>query len=131
MARRFGSARMANADSTPRIYVSEYMPVKEDSTCRRAVRCSTPMQLVWAENVARKTGGRVLIATPIAVGHQTVAEGAKFGVECTRESGRITVTNYERLHHFDPSDFVGMGPQFPALRARLGNTARMSATERT
>jgi hypothetical protein len=73
----------------------------------------TPMQLTWAENVARKTGGRVLILTPLAVAFQTVNEGAKFGVEVThRRDGlhagdRIVVTNYERLHHFEPSDFVG------------------------
>jgi hypothetical protein len=72
----------------------------------------TPMQLVWAENVVRHTNGRVLILTPLAVAAQTVREGAKFGIECHRSSdGRaaagITVTNYERLHHFDPNDFVG------------------------
>jgi hypothetical protein len=71
----------------------------------------TPMQLVWAENVARKTGGNVLILTPLAVAHQTVREGEKFGIDVTRSSDgsahRITVTNYERLHYFNPSDFVG------------------------
>lgn len=30
----------------------------------------TPMGLVWAENVARFTGGRVLFLTPLAVGPQ-------------------------------------------------------------
>ena len=34
----------------------------------------TPMELVWAENVARKTGGRVLILAPLAVSHQIVRE---------------------------------------------------------
>jgi len=34
----------------------------------------TPMQLAWAENVARKTDGRVLILTPLAVAFQTVRE---------------------------------------------------------
>lgn len=71
----------------------------------------TPMQLVWAENVARKTGGNVLILTPLAVSHQAVREGEKFGIDVTRSndgrSHRITVTNYERLHYFNPSDFVG------------------------
>ena len=42
----------------------------------------TPMQLTWARNVCLKTGGRVLIVTPLAVGHQTVREGEKFGIEC-------------------------------------------------
>src|SRR5262245_53673432 len=41
----------------------------------------TPMQLVWAENVVRKTNRPVLILTPLAVGHQTVREAEKFGIE--------------------------------------------------
>lgn len=73
----------------------------------------TPMQLVWADNVVRKTNRPVLIVTPLAVGAQTVREGAKFGIECKRShdgniDADITVTNYERLHHFDPQDFAGV-----------------------
>jgi hypothetical protein len=72
----------------------------------------TPMQLAWAENVARHTGGRVLIVTPLAVTYQTAEEAEKFGIGITRSSDgtphRITITNYQRLHHFSPSDFVGM-----------------------
>jgi hypothetical protein len=74
----------------------------------------TPMQLVWAENVVRKTGHPVLIITPLAVSYQTVAEGKKFGIEVQRcQDGRIDdnsgifVTNYERLQHFDPAEFSG------------------------
>ena len=43
----------------------------------------TFVQLVWAENVARQTNGRVLILTPLAVAFQTVREGEKIGVEHT------------------------------------------------
>jgi hypothetical protein len=74
----------------------------------------TFMQLVWAENVARKSGGRVLILTPLAVAFQTVREGEKIGVEVMhRREGlqhgdRIVVTNYERLHHFSAADFAGV-----------------------
>jgi superfamily II DNA or RNA helicase len=74
----------------------------------------TPMQLVWAENVVRKTNKPVLIITPLAVGIQTLAEGAKFGVECERSrDGRhcgrgIVITNYEKLHLFEPADFGGV-----------------------
>jgi hypothetical protein len=35
----------------------------------------TFMQLAWAENVCRKTDGRVLILTPLAVAFQTVKGG--------------------------------------------------------
>jgi hypothetical protein len=73
----------------------------------------TPMQLVWAENVVRKTNGRVLILTPLAVGPQTVREGEKFGIGVERSMdgtvhGKITVTNYERLDKFTADDFVGV-----------------------
>ena len=74
----------------------------------------TFVQLTWAENVARRTNKRVLILTPLAVAFQTVEEGAKLGVEVNHrrlglETGdRIVVTNYERLHHFNPEDFAGV-----------------------
>jgi hypothetical protein len=72
----------------------------------------TPMQLVWAENVARETNGRVLILTPIAVSGQTCHEAEKFGIEANRSrdgrlNGKIIVTNYEQLHKFSPNDFAG------------------------
>lgn len=73
----------------------------------------TPMQLVWAENVCRKTDGRVLILTPLAVSAQTVREGQKFGIDAQQSRDgkvmpRITVTNYERIHYFNPDDFDGI-----------------------
>jgi len=73
----------------------------------------TPMQLVWAENVCRHENGRALIVTPLAVSAQTVREGEKFGLDVQRSIDgtprpRITVTNYERLHRFDPTDFVAV-----------------------
>lgn len=72
------------------------------------------MQLVWAENVVRHTNRPVLVLTPLAVGDQTVREGSKFGIECVRcndgayGSGRVVITNYERLHYFHPGDFAGV-----------------------
>lgn len=73
----------------------------------------TPMQLAWAENVRRHTGKPVLIVTPLAVSFQTKAEAAKFGIDAdTSKDGTltagITITNYERLHLFEPSDLGGM-----------------------
>lgn len=73
----------------------------------------TPMQLVWAENVRRETGRPVLIVTPLAVSFQTEEEAAKFGIDAsTSRTGKvtsgITITNYDRLHQFDPTDFGGM-----------------------
>lgn len=75
----------------------------------------TLMQLVWAENVVRHTNKRVLILTPLAVAHQTINEGKKFGVECKRSkrgelfgSNGVIIANYERLQHFNAKDFVGV-----------------------
>lgn len=90
-------------DSPDQSYVTEAFIVTHN----------TPVQLVWAENIVRQTNGRVLVVTPLAVSQQTIREGAKFGIQCERSSdGRsrpnITVTNYERLHHFNPDDFIGV-----------------------
>lgn len=72
----------------------------------------TPMQLVIAENTVRKTNGRVLLLTPLAVSYQTLKEAAKFGVEAVRAkdgrfaaSAKIVIANYQQLHKFDSSDF--------------------------
>jgi hypothetical protein len=70
----------------------------------------TPMQLVWAQNMVRKTGKPTLILTPLAVGPQTVEEAHKFGIEAAqsrdgRIASQITVTNYHQLHKFDSSAF--------------------------
>ena len=75
----------------------------------------TPMQLVWADKVMRHTNKNVLILTPLAVAAQTIREAGKFGIEAARSSGagingsaHILITNYEKLHHFTPSDFGGV-----------------------
>lgn len=73
----------------------------------------TPIQLVWAEKLVKHYNKPVLILTPLAVSQQTIREGSKFGIEVTRsKDGKqvsdITVTNYESLHYFNPSDFIGI-----------------------
>lgn len=60
---------------------------------------------------ARLTGERALIFTPLGVTGQFVDEGHRLGVDVTivRSQadvvGQISVTNYERLHLFDMSQF--------------------------
>lgn len=93
------------------------------------------MQLTWAENVARKTGGRVLILTPLAVAFQTVKEGAKIGVEVThRREGlqhgdRIVVTNYERLHYFNADDFQGVVCDESSILKNFDGETRKAVTD--
>lgn len=72
------------------------------------------MELEWSRVVAAHTGGDVLILAPLAVARQIEAEGVKFGIAVTRcqdqsdvRSG-INVTNYDRLHLFDASKFIGV-----------------------
>jgi hypothetical protein len=72
----------------------------------------TPMQLVFAENVVRKTNKPFLVMTPLAVAAQTAREAEKFGIEAEvsrdgRYRSKIVITNYERLHYFNPNDFAG------------------------
>jgi hypothetical protein len=73
----------------------------------------TLMELAWAENVCRQTGGNVLILTCLAVAEQMVEEAEKFGIRASRSLDGtahrgITIANYERLHMFNPSDFAGV-----------------------
>lgn len=73
----------------------------------------TPMFLIWADNIVRHTNKRILIVAPLAVSYQVMREGEKFGVEVKRSDdgkykGKITVTNYERLHLFDTNDYEGV-----------------------
>jgi len=75
----------------------------------------TLMQLVWAENIHRKTNLPVLILAPLSVSAQTVEEAEKFGIAAVRSQdgtipagAGIVCTNYERLHHFDPNAFGGV-----------------------
>lgn len=91
----------------------------------------TAMQLTWADNVARATGGRVLILTPLAVGAQTVREASKFGLSAAmrrddaRPSEPIHVLNYEQLHHVNQRDYQGVVlDESSILKAFSGTTKR-------
>lgn len=72
------------------------------------------MQVAWADAVHRHTGRPVLILAPLAVASQTVDEGRAVAVNIThcRESSQvgpgINITNYDRLHKFDPSIYGGV-----------------------
>lgn len=75
----------------------------------------TAQQLEWAKHVTRHTRGKVLILAPLAVAHQTIAEGKKFGIEVAYAhqqadigDSSIIVTNYERLHLFQAEAFHGV-----------------------
>lgn len=72
------------------------------------------MQVAWADAVHRHTGRPVLILAPLAVAPQTVVEGSGLGVnilhcrEMAEAGPGINITNYDRLHRFDPAYFGGV-----------------------
>lgn len=77
----------------------------------------TRQELEWARCVAEYTKGRVLLLAPLAVGAQTVAEAerigiaaqqVRYGADVEASDARIVVTNYDRIHHFDPAAFAGV-----------------------
>lgn len=72
----------------------------------------TLQQVAIAENIIRKTNGRVLILTPLAVAFQFLKEADAIGVDDIQHtkdgkfSKNIVICNYERLHYLDPKDFI-------------------------
>lgn len=73
----------------------------------------TVQSLTWGQNVIEHTNRPVLYINPCAVAPQTVREARKFDIDATRSidgtvSGKLVVTNYERLAAFNPADFAGV-----------------------
>ena len=73
----------------------------------------TPMELVVANNIYLHTGKPTLILTPLAVSLQFIDEAAKFNIDAARSQdgstpAPIVITNYERLHYFNPDNFGGV-----------------------
>jgi hypothetical protein len=91
-------------------------------------------ELVWAQNVHKRTGKPVLLLTPLGVGGQMRDEAAKFGVEAAisrngRPMAPVTITNYERLHLFDRDRFGGtIADESSAIKAPDG-VLRAQVTE--
>lgn len=105
----------------------------------------TLIQLAWADQVRRHTGMDVLVLTPLAVGPQTVAEAAKFGIDgvalldkteslpalratVARNGPVIAVANYQKLlaGKIDPSVFGGVVlDESSILKSYMGATKRL------
>jgi hypothetical protein len=94
----------------------------------------TPQELVWAENVVRKTNGKVLLVTCLAVAVQMVREAEKFHISVTisrdgKAHSGITITNYEKLHLFNPGDFEGMVCDESSIIKSFAGTTRGVVTD--
>lgn len=74
----------------------------------------TLIQLSIAKNIIEHTNKPVLILTPLAVAFQFIIEAEKIGIDDIQYSKdgsfnkKIVICNYERLHYFNSSDFVGV-----------------------
>jgi hypothetical protein len=94
----------------------------------------TPMELAWADNVVRHTNKKVLYITPLGVAKQTIRESNKFGIEAHRSNdgqlvSGINVTNYEKLHRFNPNDFVGAVCDESSFIKAMNGKRRAQVTE--
>lgn len=75
----------------------------------------TRMEIEWARQIQSHTGKAVLVLTPLAVAFQFQSEAQSIGLECrvVRDQSDVNgsgiyVTNYDRIHRFDPSVFSGV-----------------------
>lgn len=74
----------------------------------------TLIQLSEANNIVLHTNKKVLILTPLAVAFQFLLEAEKIGIDDIqyskdgKHSKKIVICNYERLHLFNPNDFIGV-----------------------
>ena len=74
----------------------------------------TLMEAEWARQVVKHTGKPVLGFAPLAVSNQHVREGDKFGIKVVivRSQSDVrdgtSVTNYQKMPHFDLSEFGGV-----------------------
>jgi hypothetical protein len=74
----------------------------------------TLIQLSIAKNIINHTNKKVLILTPLAVAFQFILEAEKLGIDDIeyskdgKHTKKIVICNYERLHYFNESDFVGV-----------------------
>ena len=72
------------------------------------------MELAWAQAVHNETGKDILHLAPLAVSAQMEREARKFGIPAqvvARQSdcsAGINITNYQKLDHFDLSQFGGV-----------------------
>jgi len=122
IARKSAATPSSGLDISPSDLAAHLYPHQRDLTAwalrrgRAALFADTGlgkgiMLLEWARHVAER--GRVLVLAPLAVGPQLAAEAGRFGVPARYlragdPTARIVISNYEMMHAFDPSRFVGV-----------------------
>ena len=105
----------------------------------------TFQQLEWARRVALHTKKPVLILAPFGVVEQTHKEGISFGIPCNAVESQddirkticpdghpykgVFITNYEKLHKFDPSIFAGVALDESSILKSLDGKTRNQLVE--
>lgn len=96
----------------------------------------TIMQLAWADQIVNRTDKPILILTPLAVSAQTVREATKFGLDAVicgaseeAVAMSIGITNYHKLHRFDPSIFGGVVLDESSILKSFQGKTKMMLTE--
>src|SRR5207249_4095320 len=93
----------------------------------------TPMLLAWADQIQQRTNKPVLVLSPLGASKQTAhIEAPKFGYEAlyVRSKDDIPqcavtcVTNYEKLHLFDPRAFGGVVLDEASIMKDFGGKTR-------
>ena len=94
----------------------------------------TAIELVLAQNIVQKTNKKVLILTPLAVAFQFILEADKIGIGSIEHSKNgkfkcdIVITNYERLHYFNPKDFISVILDESSILKNFDGATRASIT---
>lgn len=95
----------------------------------------TPMFLSWADAVVRHTCKPVLAIAPLAASAQAIGEAEKFSIDAVRSKDgrftgtRVVVTNYERLHLFDPTQFSGVVCDESSILKNFDGATKAAVTE--
>lgn len=93
----------------------------------------TLQQCEWSKHVQRHTAGKVLIVAPLAVAHQTIAEGNKIDLsiryirhQSEAQYPGVYITNYDMLQEFDGGEWNGVVlDESSILKSYTGTTKRM------
>lgn len=144
---KYAPDRRAGFDPDERAYpdrIKEHQRASVTWACRRGRAAlffdtglgKTLAQTVWADQVVRHTCGPVLILAPLAVSHQTIREGVKFGINVRHavhdgdiDGAGIYITNYEKLDRFDPSRFAGVVLDESSILKGLNGKLRRQITK--
>ena len=98
----------------------------------------TLCQLMWAQQVCKATGGRVMLHCPLGVRQQTKRESEKFGIcvpvvvaddQTQMPDSGICIVNYQKLDKFDTSLFAGVVLDESSILKGLTSKLRAQLTE--